>query len=146
MIYCIPIPNSKHSRNGWVHFLSFWLGLNSLPMSCEGLANVLQPNLASSSWSKGKKELKSNWVIFVATGFLSLAKRCKRSSNGQILQKWMVLILLTAKRRSTIADRTLSLESYRTSFKGQVISEGLFGVFNFPKKQCKNLMNFCPRI
>ena len=30
----IPIPSSKHSRNGWVHFLSFWLGLNSLSMSC----------------------------------------------------------------------------------------------------------------
>ena len=30
--------------------------------------------------------------------------------------------------------------------KGQLISELLFGVFNFPKKQRKNLMNFCPRI
>ena len=30
-------------------------------------------------------------------------------------------------------------------FKGQLISEWLFGVFNFPKKQRKNLMNFCPK-
>ena len=30
--------------------------------------------------------------------------------------------------------------------KGQLISELLFGVFNFPKNQRKNLMNFCPRI
>ena len=30
--------------------------------------------------------------------------------------------------------------------KGQLISEWLFGVFNFPKNQRKNLMNFCPRI
>ena len=30
--------------------------------------------------------------------------------------------------------------------EGQLISELLFGVFNFPKKQRKNLMNFCPRI
>ena len=30
--------------------------------------------------------------------------------------------------------------------KGQLISEWLFCVFNFPKNQCKNLMNFCPRI
>ena len=30
--------------------------------------------------------------------------------------------------------------------KGQLISEWLFGVFNFPKVQRKNLMNFCPRI
>ena len=28
--------------------------------------------------------------------------------------------------------------------KSQLISEPLFGVFNFPKNQCKNLMNFCP--
>ena len=30
--------------------------------------------------------------------------------------------------------------------KGHLISEGLFGVFNFPKTQCQNLMNFYPRI
>ena len=30
--------------------------------------------------------------------------------------------------------------------KGQLISEWLFGVFNFPKIKRKNLMNFCPRI
>ena len=30
--------------------------------------------------------------------------------------------------------------------KGQLISELLFGVFNFPKNQRKHLMNFCPRI
>ena len=29
---------------------------------------------------------------------------------------------------------------------GQVISEYLFDALNFPKKQLKNLMNFCPRI
>ena len=31
-------------------------------------------------------------------------------------------------------------------FKGQLISEWLFDVLNFPKNQRKNLMNFCPRI
>jgi hypothetical protein len=30
--------------------------------------------------------------------------------------------------------------------KGQLISEWIFDALNFPKKQCKNLMNFCPRI
>ena len=30
--------------------------------------------------------------------------------------------------------------------KGQLISEWLFDVLNFPKNQHKNLMNFCPRI
>ena len=30
--------------------------------------------------------------------------------------------------------------------KGQLISEWLFGVFNFPKHQRKILMNFCPKI
>ena len=29
--------------------------------------------------------------------------------------------------------------------KGQLTSECLFGVLNFPKKQRKNLANFCPR-
>ena len=29
--------------------------------------------------------------------------------------------------------------------KGQLISEWPFDVINFPKKQRKNLMNFCPR-
>ena len=28
---------------------------------------------------------------------------------------------------------------------GQLISVWLFGVFNFPKNERKNLMNFCPR-
>ena len=32
------------------------------------------------------------------------------------------------------------------SCKGQLISEWLFGVFNFPTNQRKNLINFCPRI
>ena len=35
---------------------------------------------------------------------------------------------------------------YDTLAKGQLISECLFGVFNVPKDQRKNLMNFCPRI
>ena len=39
-----------------------------------------------------------------------------------------------------------SIHSSRHCTKGQLISECLFGVFNFPNKQCKNLMNFCPRI
>ena len=30
--------------------------------------------------------------------------------------------------------------------KGQLISEWLFGVHNFPKKQLKNLKDICPRI
>ena len=30
--------------------------------------------------------------------------------------------------------------------KGQLISECLFYVLNFPKKPTKNLTNFCPRI
>ena len=38
-------------------------------------------------------------------------------------------------------------ETFSAKAKGQLISEWLFGVLNFPKqKQCKNLMNFCPRI
>ena len=32
------------------------------------------------------------------------------------------------------------------SATGQLISEWLFDVLNFPKKQRKNLTNFCPRI
>ena len=42
--------------------------------------------------------------------------------------------------RLTIYIRTVS------SLKGQLISESLFDVLNFTKKQCKILMNFCPRI
>ena len=34
---------------------------------------------------------------------------------------------------------------YIGSDKGQLISECLFGDINFPKKQRKNLTNFCPR-
>ena len=30
--------------------------------------------------------------------------------------------------------------------KGQLISECLFDVLNFPKKQRKNFINFCPKI
>ena len=45
-----------------------------------------------------------------------------------------------------------ALEKYRDKqdkakkAKGRLMSEWLFGVFNFPKKQRKNLVNFCPRI
>ena len=35
---------------------------------------------------------------------------------------------------------------FKIGTKGQLISEWLFGVFNFPKNQHKNLTNFCPRI
>ena len=42
--------------------------------------------------------------------------------------------------------QTQALLTFNLSTKGQLISECLFGVFNFPKKQRKNLMNFCPRI
>ena len=43
-------------------------------------------------------------------------------------------------------SRLWSLRAKNTFGKGQLISEWIFGVFNFPKKQCKNLMNFCDRI
>ena len=43
-------------------------------------------------------------------------------------------------------SRLWSLRAKNTFGKGQLISEWLYDVFNFPKKQCKNLMNFCPRI
>ena len=33
-----------------------------------------------------------------------------------------------------------------TEIKGQIISECLFGILIFPKKQLKNLKDFCPRI
>ena len=39
-----------------------------------------------------------------------------------------------------------SFRNYLTFTKVQLILKWLFGVFNFPKNQCKNLMNFCPRI
>ena len=51
---------------------------------------------------------------------------------------WWIIFL----QRLTAA----SCKIYSASPKGQLISEWLFGVFNFPKKQLKNLMNFCPRI
>ena len=39
-----------------------------------------------------------------------------------------------------------SIWSARLTTKGQLISEWLFGVFNFPKNQRKNLIIFWPRI
>ena len=45
-----------------------------------------------------------------------------------------------------------ALEKYRDKqdkakkAKGKLMSEWLFGVFNFPKNQRKSLMNFYPRI
>ena len=40
----------------------------------------------------------------------------------------------------------MELELFGLDAKGQLISEWLFGVLNFPKKQRKNLKDFCPRI
>ena len=37
-------------------------------------------------------------------------------------------------------------ETFCDPTKGQVISEWKFDVLNFPKKQRRHLMNFCPRI
>ena len=37
-------------------------------------------------------------------------------------------------------------ESVYLAHKGQLISECLLGVIDFPKKTTKNLTNFCPRI
>ena len=39
-----------------------------------------------------------------------------------------------------------SSEEQEWAATGQLISECLFDVINFPKKQRKNLTNFCPRI
>ena len=39
-----------------------------------------------------------------------------------------------------------SSEEQEWAATGQLISECLFDVLNFPKKQRKNLTNFCPRI
>ena len=49
-----------------------------------------------------------------------------------------------------LANKALPSDSpYRlkpSASKGQLISEWLFDVLNFPKNQYKNLMNFCPTI
>ena len=40
----------------------------------------------------------------------------------------------------------VQLQLVKNPTKGQLILEWLFGVFNFPKKLRKNLMNICPKI
>ena len=45
-----PIPNSKHHQKGWDSFCCFWLGLDSLPGSCD--YTILQNSMISfyNSW------------------------------------------------------------------------------------------------
>ena len=40
----------------------------------------------------------------------------------------------------------MELELFGLDAKGQLISEWLFDVLDFPEKQRKSFMNFCPRI
>ena len=80
------------------------------------IKNVHRSNLASSSSSNGKNELKSNWVILAQIGFRSLLKRSKIFSKGQMFQNWIVLTFFTAINMSNIANRTASFESNIKSF------------------------------
>ena len=73
-------------------------------------------SFASSSWSNGKKELKSSWVILALTDFLSFINRSKMFSNGQICQNWIVLIDFTEISRSIRDNFTDSLESKSKSW------------------------------
>ena len=53
---------------------------------------------------------------------------------------------MSIERQESEIDKTniLWLELSLYPSKGQLISECLFDVLNFPKKQRKNLTNFCP--
>ena len=73
-------------------------------------------SFASSSWSNGKKELKSSWVILALTDFLSFINRSKIFSKGQICQNWIVLIDFTEISRSIRDNFTDSLESKSKSW------------------------------
>ena len=53
---------------------------------------------------------------------------------------------MQSKVTHIFVDFTTQLEWCVLSTKGQLISECLLDVLNFPKKQCKNLINFCPSI
>ena len=42
-------------------------------------------------------------------------------------------------------QKDLESDKENDQAKGQLMSEGLFGVWNFPKNKRNSLMNFCPR-
>ena len=89
--YYIPIPNSQRSRNGWVHFFSFWLGLNSLPRSC-GLQDPRSPQSPSFLHSTPCNPSQQNFGLGVGVTlpeqshrlYLPPLKTCLHSPSPQI--------------------------------------------------------------
>ena len=63
---------------------------------------------------------------------------------------WKLRTKYKENKRSKDVSKVLSCTCksivHKTDLKGQLISECLLVVFNFPKNQLKNLMNFYPRI
>ena len=52
----------------------------------------------------------------------------------------------SSEKLVSFAHVSFPRESFCTISKGQLISEWLFDVLNFPKKTRKNVMDFCPKI
>ena len=57
-----------------------------------------------------------------------------------------ILMAVEKKSKQTFNTKFIIFRSVQTRHKGQIVSEWLFGVQIFPKKQSINLKDFCPRI
>ena len=113
------------------------------------------------SKDKMKKKIKKNsimiflWTMIKRSPMLDIRRKQNMSYASQNSSKecnrinfsshnTKAAIIWTWKRINNKYTRHYSIISLTS--EGQLISELLFDVLNFPKKQRKNLMNFCPRI
>ena len=81
---------------------------------------------------------KANCVNYYSVGY----NFAKNSSNHNSSNVKMSSNNKNTSNMSGLNTSSTTSNKYGT---GQLISEWLFDVLNFPKNQHKNLMNFCPR-
>ena len=137
MVSCeIETLSYPHSRTS--HSVTFCRFIVSQTISSPFFSNFLQP------W-----QLSQNWeVSFLIEGWFNLKQKRgieegKLSGKNQMKKKQFLRPLKIARSTRKIAKQK---EVKMIITKGQLISEWLFDVASFPKKQRKNLMLFCPRI
>ena len=141
-------------NNSSSQFFSYWE--SAVPMF-SSLPNKNQNKSMTLSSLKGKFKFDVLWGFFIkpffhwATlnlifgrnlEFPTIVRHSDIADAFSFQKRRIQMILPNATSFDTLGPR----KAFTIITKGQLISEWLFDVLNFPKKQPKKLMNFYPRI
>ena len=110
--------------------------------------NLLQIGLVLGRNEAGNCRALKNWVLRSTSSLSTRITPRTRCAYLRVITcptKYENMVALVAVRFHTLYV-FLSVRLWNFFDKGQLMSECLFDVLNFPKKQRKNLINFCPRI